>query len=84
MPIIRTFYDKDSKTWSENGTYIPNRQRSVLEIATINYEELNVDSSASGNTLDQKAAQLAADEKFAAENADLASLDELQVQKHKG
>jgi hypothetical protein len=75
MQVLRTFYDKDSNTWSENGTFIPSRERSVLEITTINYEELSIDSIA-----DKKAA----DEKFAADNADLASLDEQKIQKTKG
>lgn len=83
MPIIRTVYDRENKSWSEDGTYIPGRERSVLEIKNIEYEELNV-GEVDGSVLDKKAAQLAAEEKFAAENADLASLDEQVIQKHKG
>ncbi len=72
MPVSKTVYDAETKTWSENGTFIPGRERSVLKIEETYYEELDVDG------LSQS------DEKFAEENADLANLDHERSINHKG
>ena len=75
MAVIRTLYDKESKSWSEDGIYIPNRARSVLKVNDVIYEELEVGQE----IIDQKTA----DEKFALENIELVNLDE-ESRKHKG
>jgi len=85
MAIIRTFYDKDSRTWSENGSYLPGREKSVLKIEHVNYEELSVNENMIPLTLkEQEQKRMEEDEKFAQENADLALLDETKIQKYKG
>jgi hypothetical protein len=81
MPIIRTLYDGDNKVWSQDGAYLPSREKSVYRIAETTYEEL---SFAPDPSLDNKTAQQLADERFAEENAELAELDEQKSIKHKG
>ncbi len=84
IAILRTFYDKDARTWSENGSYLPGREKSVLKIEHVNYEELNVNENMIPLTLrEQEQKRMEDDEKFAQENADLALLDEIKIQKHK-
>jgi len=77
MAVISTMYDKESNMWSENGTYLPGRGKSILKIDHVDYEELYVDGIVNKITKQEE------EEKFAQENADLALLDEIKIQKHK-